>query len=134
MSVVVGGGGRANSESWWPDPPKVMCVKPVHRLIGKTTAIDALVKAGKALPSPMKQVLKKPAAAPNKMPTMLPSDTAGHDDDDGKPKGRAKRGTAGTWLGRRPPKDPELLKVFLMKKAQWQKQKEDMKGKQGVQS
>ena len=36
---------------------------------------------------------------------------------------RAAYGTAGTWLGRRPPKKPEKLAVFLAKKALWEEER-----------
>lgn len=36
---------------------------------------------------------------------------------------RAAWGTAGTWMGRRPPKDAAKLAIFLAKKAEWEAQK-----------
>ena len=49
------------------------------------------------------------------------------DDPDKTKFDRVPRGSAGTFAGRRPPKSPEKLQVFLAKKAAWDKAKEEAK-------
>lgn len=56
------------------------------------------------------------------------------DQPEGSNEHRATRGTAGTFAGRRPPKDTEKLRIFNAKKAAWEKAKEEaklVKGKGG---
>ena len=43
--------------------------------------------------------------------------------DDVKDKPRAPYGSAGTWQGRRPPKDPVKLALFLEAKAKWEQER-----------
>ena len=46
---------------------------------------------------------------------------------DGELKTRAKRGTANTFAGRRAPKDPAKLQIFMAKKAAYEKAKQEAK-------
>ena len=65
-----------------------------------------------------------PGSAPHQ------DNTEARDMGDTEKPARRARGTAGTFAGRRPPKDAEKLTLFLAKKAAYEKEKADTKEKQ----
>ena len=118
--MAFGGGGRATSESFWPAPPEH---KSLQRMTNKTKFPSyKKVTANKTkVPSPVQKSTVRKANVKN--PTVTVACLPVIVDE---PKEKPVWGSKGTWLGRRPPKDPARLAIFLKKKADWQEQRRKM--------
>ena len=140
-SVDFGGGGRSATHGFWPAPPRPSPGTPDDRVVTsqqvgpkKRPAAKEMQPRGQGQGQETPQ--KKKAKAPGTPTTTATAsgqsavDAPICDSDTPEPangndvKKRAAYGTAGTWLGRRPPKDPVKLEAFLQKKALWEEERE----------
>lgn len=136
--MAVGGGGRATSESFWPDPPQRIAAlrrrissKMAPGPVGAKMNKVATKKAGMQKKAIGTAATGKSTGTGFSSRTVLPllaaSKTSKAIVD--KRTARAAWGTAGRWMGRRPPKDAAKLAIFLAKKAAWEAQKQTQKQK-----
>ena len=86
---------------------------------GKISLIEQVSVASKKPVAP--PAAKKPVAPP--AAPLAPDGAAGTPEEP--KKLRAAKGTAGTFAGRRPPKNPAKLELFMAKKAAWEQTKEE---------
>ena len=130
--MALGGLGRATSESFWPDPPQKVAVvkrrissKMAPGTMGAKMTKVAPKKAGMGKKAIGTAAAGKSTGAGSSSTTVLPLLAASKKTSAivDKRTARAAWGTAGTWMGRRPPKDAAKLAIFLAKKAEWEAQK-----------
>ena len=121
-SVDFGGGGRSATHGFWPAPPRPSPGTPDDRVV--TSQQAGPKKCSPAAKAPETPTTTATASGQSAVDAPIcdsdkPEPANGND-----VKKRAAYGTAGTWLGRRPPKDPVKLEAFLQKKALWEEERE----------